>query len=86
MLESLRAQIYRLHVELVKNNLVVWTSGNVTRRDVATGLVVIKPGGVGYEELAPESPTSQGATVPGLGLCCLALGLSLENRLSIDKF
>jgi len=55
MLEGLREEIYRLHLELPRNNLVTWTSGNVSGRDAATGLVVIKPSGVRYEALTPES-------------------------------
>ncbi|HUH99090.1 MAG TPA: L-ribulose-5-phosphate 4-epimerase [Anaerolineales bacterium] len=54
MLEDLREQLYRLHLELPKNNLVTWTSGNVSARDEATGNVVIKPSGVPYEALRPE--------------------------------
>jgi ribulose-5-phosphate 4-epimerase/fuculose-1-phosphate aldolase len=30
MLESLREQLYQLHLELPKNNLVAWTGGNVS--------------------------------------------------------
>jgi L-ribulose-5-phosphate 4-epimerase len=54
MLESLREEVYRLHLELVRHNLVVWTSGNVSGRDPERGLVVIKPSGVLYEALSPE--------------------------------
>ena len=54
MLEWLRQQLYELHLELPKNNLVAWTSGNVSARDPQTGLVVIKPSGVRYEQLRPE--------------------------------
>ena len=54
MLEHLREEVYRLHLELPKNDLVVWTMGNLSARDPATGLVVIKPSGVPYEELTPE--------------------------------
>ena len=54
MLESLREEIWRLHLELPRNNLVAWTSGNVSARDRATGLIVIKPSGVKYEHLRPE--------------------------------
>jgi L-ribulose-5-phosphate 4-epimerase len=39
---------------LPKNNLVTWTSGNVSARDPETGYVVIKPSGVRYEDLRPE--------------------------------
>jgi L-ribulose-5-phosphate 4-epimerase len=54
MLEGLREQLYRLHLELPKNNLVAWTSGNVSARDPHTGHVLIKPSGVRYEDLRPE--------------------------------
>ncbi len=55
MLDELRQEICRLNGELPKNQLVAWTSGNVSGRDPATGLVVIKPSGMRYEELIPES-------------------------------
>lgn len=54
MLEKLKEELVRLHLELPKNNLVVWTGGNVSARDPETGLIVIKPSGVRYEELRPE--------------------------------
>ena len=53
MLEALRETVWQLHLELPKNNLVTWTSGNVSARDPKTGYVVIKPSGVRYEELRP---------------------------------
>jgi len=54
MLEPLKEQVWKLHLELPKNNLVSWTGGNVSARDVESGLVVIKPSGVLYEELRPQ--------------------------------
>lgn len=54
MLEKLKEELVVLHVELPKNNLVVWTGGNVSARDAETGLIVIKPSGIRYEELRPE--------------------------------
>jgi L-ribulose-5-phosphate 4-epimerase len=54
MLEPLREELHRLHLELPKNGLVAWTSGNVSARDPASGLVAIKPSGVRYEDLRPE--------------------------------
>src|SRR3990170_4127734 len=54
MLETLREQLYQLHLELPKNNLVAWTSGNVSARDPQTGYVVIKPSGIRYKHLRPE--------------------------------
>lgn len=55
MLQKLREELVVLHRELPKNNLVTWTSGNVSARDLQTGLVVIKPSGIRYEDLTPES-------------------------------
>jgi L-ribulose-5-phosphate 4-epimerase len=54
MLISLREEIHRCHLELVRHNLATWTSGNVSGRDQETGLVVIKPSGIRYEDLTPE--------------------------------
>jgi L-ribulose-5-phosphate 4-epimerase len=54
MLESLREEVYQLHLELPKNGLVAWTGGNLSARDQQSGLVVIKPSGVRYEHLRPE--------------------------------
>ncbi len=54
MLEHLREELLWLHRELPKNNLVAWTSGNISARDPDTGLVVIKPSGVRYEDLTAE--------------------------------
>jgi L-ribulose-5-phosphate 4-epimerase len=55
MLEKLKEEIVQLHLELPKNHLVTWTSGNVSGRDPLTGLVVIKPSGIRYEDLRPEN-------------------------------
>jgi L-ribulose-5-phosphate 4-epimerase len=55
MLDDLRAEICRLHAELARNNLVTWTSGNVSGRDPTTGFVVIKPSGIRYEYLTLEN-------------------------------
>lgn len=55
LLDQLRVEICRLHAELSRNNLVTWTSGNVSGRDPGSGLVVIKPSGVAYDHLTPEN-------------------------------
>ncbi len=54
MLTALREQLYQLHLELPRSQLVAWTSGNISARDPQTGYVVIKPSGVRYEALQPE--------------------------------
>jgi L-ribulose-5-phosphate 4-epimerase len=52
---DLRRTVATLHQELVKYGLVVWTAGNVSARVPEADLFVIKPSGVRYEELTPES-------------------------------
>lgn len=42
MLEKLKEELVQLHLELPKNNLVAWTSDNVSARDPESNLVVIK--------------------------------------------
>jgi len=54
MLESLREELWQLHLELPRNDLVRWTGGNVSARDPETGYVIIKPSGIRYEALRPE--------------------------------
>jgi L-ribulose-5-phosphate 4-epimerase len=54
MLEKLKEDLVKLHLELPKNNLVVWTGGNVSARDRETGFVAIKASGIRYEEMQPE--------------------------------
>jgi len=53
-----RAEVCRLHAALVTAGLVAWTSGNVSARvrgDVDQDLLVIKPSGISYDDLTPES-------------------------------
>ena len=54
-LEGLRQELVRLHAELPRHQLVVWTGGNVSARDPDTGLIAIKPSGVRYEDLTAAS-------------------------------
>ncbi len=53
-LEAIRNELVQLHRALPKNNLVTWTSGNISIRDKDSGCVVIKPSGVDYDDLRPE--------------------------------
>jgi L-ribulose-5-phosphate 4-epimerase len=52
---KVRADVARLHGELTRYGLVVWTGGNVSGRVPGAELFVIKPSGVSYDELAPEN-------------------------------
>lgn len=55
MLEELKAIVCAANLELVRQGLVTLTWGNVSGVDRARGLVVIKPSGVAYDRLTPES-------------------------------
>jgi L-ribulose-5-phosphate 4-epimerase len=50
-----RAEVTALHAELVRNNLVVWTGGNVSGRVPGTDYFVIKASGMSYDDLAAEN-------------------------------
>ena len=54
MLERIKEELTELHLELPRQNLVAWTSGNISQRDPDSGFVVIKPSGIRYENLRPE--------------------------------
>jgi L-ribulose-5-phosphate 4-epimerase len=71
--ERSRQVVADLHAELPRWGLVVWTAGNVSQRvrvDGGEDLLVIKPSGVPYDELTPESMlvcTLDGVVVDGSG-------------------
>ena len=50
-----RADVAKLHSELTRYGLVVWTGGNVSGRVPGADLFVIKPSGVSYDDLGPEN-------------------------------
>lgn len=54
-LADLRKTVCDLHALLPANDLVAWTSGNISARDGETDTLVIKPSGLGFDELTPES-------------------------------
>lgn len=51
MLEKLKQEVFDANLELVSQNLVIYTWGNVSAIDRETNLVVIKPSGVKYSEM-----------------------------------
>lgn len=53
--QRMRSHVCALHSELVRYNLVAWTAGNVSGRIPGADLFVIKPSGVMYDDLTPES-------------------------------
>ena len=62
-IQEAKERVARLHEELPRWNLIVWTAGNVSERVVvaedggpsADDVLVIKPSGVRYESLTSES-------------------------------
>lgn len=51
MLEALKEQVFKANLDLVKHGLVIFTWGNVSGIDRESGLVVIKPSGVSYDNM-----------------------------------
>ena len=54
MLENLKQKVYEANMLLPRYGLVTFTWGNVSGIDRESGLVVIKPSGVDYEDLSPD--------------------------------
>jgi L-ribulose-5-phosphate 4-epimerase len=54
-MKSLRREVFEANIELVRRELVVFTFGNASGYDRASGKVVIKPSGVPYDRLTPEN-------------------------------
>lgn len=68
MLETLKKMVYQANMLLPEYGLVTFTWGNVSAIDRESGLVVIKPSGVGYETMSPEDMVvvdSSGEVVEG---------------------
>ena len=53
-LRAIRQEVCALHAELVSNELVAWTSGNVSARVPDSELMAIKASGVAYDALTPD--------------------------------
>jgi len=67
-IQAVREDVARLHGELVRYDLIVWTGGNVSGRVPGADLFVIKPSGVSYDDLTPENMILcdlDGAVIPG---------------------
>ncbi|MCX6089846.1 MAG: L-ribulose-5-phosphate 4-epimerase [Candidatus Atribacteria bacterium] len=55
MLEELKKKVYEANLELQKKGLVIYTWGNASEIDREKDLVVIKPSGVPYDKLTPQT-------------------------------
>ncbi len=54
MLDLLKAEVLEANLELVRRGLVLYTWGNASGIDRASGLVAIKPSGVPYESMTAD--------------------------------
>lgn len=54
MLEQLKEKVLKANLDLPRHGLVTFTWGNVSEIDRESGLVVIKPSGVEYDEMKAE--------------------------------
>lgn len=54
-IDRLRVELADLHAEILRWGLVVWTGGNVSTRVPGVDLMIIKPSGLSYDDLTPES-------------------------------
>jgi L-ribulose-5-phosphate 4-epimerase len=52
---ELKRQAYEANMEIPKQNLAIYTFGNVSALDSAAGVFAIKPSGVPYSELSPDN-------------------------------
>lgn len=69
MLEELKKQVCDANLELNRRGIVIYTWGNVSGIDRASGLMVIKPSGIDYDIMKPEDMVvvdlASGNTVEG---------------------
>jgi L-ribulose-5-phosphate 4-epimerase len=67
-IDRVREDVARLHAQLPRYELVIWTGGNISGRVPGADLFVIKPSGVDYEDLAPDNMILcdvDGTVIPG---------------------
>ena len=55
MITEIKQLVADLHAELPRNDLVVWTAGNVSARVPGEALLVIKPSGISYDEITADN-------------------------------
>jgi L-ribulose-5-phosphate 4-epimerase len=53
--KTLREEAFEANLEIKKQNLAIYTWGNVSAFDSEKGVFAIKPSGVSYDELSPDS-------------------------------
>ena len=55
MPDELKERVYEANMELFRKKLVIYTFGNVSGIDRERGIIAIKPSGIPYDELTPDS-------------------------------
>jgi L-ribulose-5-phosphate 4-epimerase len=66
--QSLREEAYEANLEIARRKLALYTWGNASALDASKGVFAIKPSGLAYDELSPESMVVldlEGALVEG---------------------
>lgn len=53
-MKTLKEKVFQANMELVRQELVIYTWGNASGIDREKGLVVIKPSGVDYDSMTPD--------------------------------
>ena len=53
MLEKMKERVYLANMELERKGVVIYTWGNVSEIDRASGIMAIKPSGVEYSDMKP---------------------------------
>ena len=67
-IREVRDDVSRLHEQLTRYGLVIWTGGNISGRVPGADLFVIKPSGVEYDDLSPSNMILcdlDGRVIPG---------------------
>ena len=54
MLDTIKSDVFKANLELVKHGLVIFTWGNASGIDRERGFVVIKPSGISYNDMRAE--------------------------------
>ncbi len=65
---AVRDEVFRLHEQLTRYGLVIWTGGNISGRVPEADLFVIKPSGVEYDDLSASNMILcdlDGRVIPG---------------------
>jgi L-ribulose-5-phosphate 4-epimerase len=53
MLDKLKLDVFKANLDIVNKGLVIHTWGNVSARDSASRMIVIKPSGISYKSMKP---------------------------------